>query len=635
MDVEEWTAEQWDALARSARAVLVEQGPMTADELAAVLSAQGQDLGDEPPEVVKAALDEPGMAFLPDRRLCDLEALLDGLMVSRRLTGEEAVEEIVDADPDLLPLRLIELDPLPLAGGGDSSLTTGRRQPAVGAGHRLADHMVMSGTPGWLGGAAGGDLVVFRWQGGVLHVGRAEGEPGDPAEAARHLASAFAALTKEEAATEGFDLVSTALADSPGLLHDLLPPLSEICELAGLEVRDEWVGPAGQDWTLPDGPLHQVWRQALGLGEAEARALRDALDVFWQLAHTEPDARPALLEAAARVAPLLLLDGVAAAFVASTVEMGCDLDAVEAFAQAAARVERSAAGAHYILSRCAERHGDVAAGEARLAAALRADPGFVPALLDAAWYAEDRGDALRALSCLRRAGVEAGDTRRDRLEVFAAPGPAVARRNEPCPCGSRRKYKVCCSRHNGHDLQSRARWLLQKALEFLGRPDQRPVLRDLALARTAADPDSPFWVGAALHDHLIRDLALFDTGVLERFLDVRGALLPADELALGRSWVGARPSLYEVVDVQRGERLQLRDLRCGDLLDLAERLGSTRLQPGAVIYSRVVPVGASHQLVHVELVPPTLHDSLAALLDTDPSAVEIAACFAASSASAP
>lgn len=633
MDVEEWTADQWDALAQSARAVLVEQGSMTAGELTAVLSARGQDLGDEPVDVVEAALiDEPGMAFLHDRRLCDLESLLDGLTVSRRLTDEEAVQGVVDVDPDLLPLLLlVELHSLPLAGGGETSLLMRGRD----ADHCLADHQVMSGPPGWLGRAAGGDLVVFRWQLGVLQVGRAAGEPGDPAEAAKCLASAFAALTKEDAATESFDLVATALADSPGLLHDLLPPLSEIYELAGLEVRDDWVGPAGQDWTPPEGPLQRAWRRGLGLGEVEADALRDALDVFWRFADTEPDARPALLEAAATVAPLLLLDGVAAAFAFSTVGMGCDPDVLEAFAQAAARVERSAAGAYYILSRCAERRDDVAAGEAQLAMALRADPDFVPALLDAAWYAEDRGDAARALGCLRRAGVDSGDIRLDRLEVFAAPGPAAARRNEPCPCGSGRKYKVCCLRHNGHPLRSRARWLLQKALEFLGRPGQRPMLLDIALARTAAGPDGPSWVSAALHDHLIRDLALFHAGVLERFLDVRGALLPADELALGRSWVGVPPSLYEVVDVQPGERLRLRDLRCGDLLDLAERLGSTKLQPGAVIFARVVPVEASHQLVHVTLVPPALHGSLAALLDTDPSPAEIAACFAASSASAP
>lgn len=77
-----------------------------------------------------------------------------------------------------------------------------------------------------------------------------------------------------------------------------------------------------------------------------------------------------------------------------------------AFAEHLLAAARGAATAplRWLRATCREARGEVLAAERHLAEALRADPDFPPALLDAASYAEDRGEAARALGYLRRAG---------------------------------------------------------------------------------------------------------------------------------------------------------------------------------------------------------------------------------------
>ncbi|MGH8884215.1 MAG: SEC-C domain-containing protein [Egibacteraceae bacterium] len=266
--------------------------------------------------------------------------------------------------------------------------------------------------------------------------------------------------------------------------------MSQLYAGAGLETFGPWVGLIGEDWSRLDEEIEDavaaLWRQVWGLGESEGKAL-GILVVACELASSiGAEELAAHLKTVEILGHMLSLEGVAEAFVGSMLGRGPEQEpAVAAFTQALVAAGGGSAGAHYVLSLCAEHRGDVAAGEAHLAAALAVDPDFEPALLDAAWYAEDRGDAARALGYLRAIGIDADDEHTLLLQRFAARGPAAARRNEACPCGSGRKYKVCCSRRNGHPLTERAGWLQRKAGAFLRRPAQRFVLRDIALAHAA------------------------------------------------------------------------------------------------------------------------------------------------------
>ncbi len=625
--------EEQQRLAEAARHVLSERGPMTADDLATALADRGHACGDGSEALEDLLIEEGTVVDLPDGRLVLLASVCERFTLTHRLTGEEAGDGIVAIEPDLAPLLIAEKESFRTAHGEARVLYPREGDPAVDEDHRLWDACALVGPPGWLSGARAGDLVVFRWDsgnGGLLSVAREAGPLNDAAGPAATLAEVFARYGEEGCPIEASLLLTATLADVPDLLNAPLPPLSEIYALAGLEGRAEWVGAVGQDWDYLESPwLDPRISEALGLDEVGAEALGVVFGAYQLLSREGPEGFRHLAEeegALPALALMLSVPGVADLFLTSV--LGEDPDEeplVAAFAEAIL-AGGQAPGPHYLLACCAEHRNDVAIGEAHLREALAIDPEFVPALIDAAWYASDRGDAKSAVTYLHRVELPTGYAFLAQLEHFAAPGPAAAGRNDRCPCGSGRKYKVCCVQRNGHPLHERATWLHQKGFRFLMRVPQRNAVLDVAAARAGGDADEETWAHVALDDGLVQDLALFDREVFTTFLDVRGALLPADELELGRTWVGIRRSLYEVTGVRHGVGLTLRDLRAGDVLEVSDSRTSLEARPGDLLYARVAPDGRSHLLLGgTTEIPPEQRDRLIAFLDTDPSAEEAAA----------
>ena len=626
--------------------VLAREGPLAPEQLARRLAAAGLRLPPDPGPWLEMLLDDAdGLYHLPDGRVASLDALLDGVTVTHRVTAGEVADGVVAVEPDLTVLLAAadadDSGALALATGGSVEVApAGEPESGVGGDHPLADQWVATGPPGWLGAAAPGDLLAFRLAAGFLHVSRADADPEGGEAASKRLAHAFEAAGGDGEPVESSAVVLIARADAPALLDRPLPPVPELLRLfAGLEVRGEWVGTPGTDWAEveADALAEDEVRALFGLDDEGVEALGLLLGAFELARRSGLEAAVAEDEETLHaLAHAMSWPGVAEAFVSAT--FASDPDEEPLARELAATLVPAcddAPGPRFVLARCAEHRGDILAAEAHLADALEADPDDEAALLDAAWYAEDRGDAAAALAYLRQTEVDPDDRTVARLERFAATGPASTGRNEPCPCGSGRKHKVCCGPRNGHPLPDRASWLWHKAVTFLLRPGQRMRLHDVAVARAGGDPEDPAWVGAALHDPVVHDLGLFEAGGLAAFLDARGVLLPADELALGRSWSGRRRSLYEVVEAGPGERLGLHDLRTGERLD-ATATSQPRPGAGQLLFGRVVPAGLDHQLILGSVaVPGPLRDPLLALLDADPGPVELAAWFAAAKTDGP
>lgn len=197
-------------------------------------------------------------------------------------------------------------------------------------------------------------------------------------------------------------------------------------------------------------------------------------------------------------------------------------------------------------------------------------------------------------------------------------------RNDPCWCGSGRKYKHC---HLGAEetppLPDRVGWLCRKAVDFLERRGDQAQddVFWIALARSV-DPDDPDSVAAAYNDPIVMDLALTEGGWFERFLDERGPLLPADELALALSWAAVDRSVYEVQAVRPGEGLDVRDRRTGDRLAVRERTFSAEARPGTTVCARAVPDGESHQFIGgIFPVAPGTESDVLDLLDGEPEEI--------------
>lgn len=93
------------------------------------------------------------------------------------------------------------------------------------------------------------------------------------------------------------------------------------------------------------------------------------------------------------------------------------------------------------------------------------------------------------------------------------------------------------------------------------------------------------------------DVVLHEGGWFEQFLADRGPLLPADEALLAASWMLVERTVYEVVAVEPGKGVRVRDLRTGDEIDVTERTFSRAAAVGWLVCGRAVPDGAGHQFV--------------------------------------
>lgn len=612
------------AVAEAVRRCLAAHHPVAAADLAELLAQQGvrAPAGQDPLRWVSQHLDpKPGHRpvtwELPDRRLVDVDELYEGLVLTHHLMASELTTGVVGVEPDLVPLVLIEQrdDPddayVVLAAGGRAELGHFSARP---------DELALAGSPGWLGNVPIGDLLAFQITKGELSITRVAEEPPLAEEAVQALRSAYEQAceigAEHEGAVQVLDVFVLALAENPSLFRQPLLPLRDLLAAGGLAVSGKWVrGPA------VTGPADTSEKEKSEVDELAVAALQIVVEAYRLGLSCGPAAVEELGLTLDALARMLSCRWVAPTFADEMIQLGGAMQ-VAGFGWALLGEHAYNAGPQLVLAVCAEAHGDTLAGEEHVAEALRADPGHKDSLLHAAWYTEDRGDAARTLDHLRQAGADTSPHARF-LEGFAAPGPAIGAPGEPCPCGSGRTHGLCCAHRNGHPLHERAGWLYRKAVRYLLRPAAQQAVREVAEARIPEDRRPLAWKRASLMDPLTQDLGLFECGVLEEFLDVRGVLLPADELALGRSWVGIRRGLYEVTAVQRDDRrLGLRDLATGDRLDVAEE-GGVRYVPGLVVYARVGTDGRAPRILDVLPVPTDLREGMLDLLGGDPGPVEV------------
>ncbi len=181
-------------------------------------------------------------------------------------------------------------------------------------------------------------------------------------------------------------------------------------------------------------------------------------------------------------------------------------------------------------------------------------------------------------------------------------------RNDPCPCGSGKKYKKCCLRKDEArraSSQERIRavarvleWLFEHHGEAVVAAVEHDLLGHLTPDDRRALREAPQGLSETLsiyiHEWLITDAELMVEGRRVRAVDLAlgpgGPLLTAEQ----RAWIetiAAEPMwLYEVVDVKRGEGVRIRDLLHGDAAPfwVVERSGSESLERWDVLGARVV-----------------------------------------------
>lgn len=184
-------------------------------------------------------------------------------------------------------------------------------------------------------------------------------------------------------------------------------------------------------------------------------------------------------------------------------------------------------------------------------------------------------------------------------------------RNDPCPCGSGRKYKRCCldrdrrpPAYTRQDRDVALKRLERYTEDVLAREDDLAMLRffdpvpdfdEHELAAYASQLgeevyDWWFWFDRPLDDGLL---------VVDRFLAERGSALSDRErryLELARE---SCLRLYEVVDTLPGETVTLQDAMDGSRVTVVERTASRSLERGTLVAARIMP-GPAHAPAVIE-----------------------------------
>ena len=251
--------------------------------------------------------------------------------------------------------------------------------------------------------------------------------------------------------------------------------------------------------------------------------------------------------------------------------------------------QRDHAGPDWLAGVALDNLGRPAEAEAALRCA--ASGGHTLALLHVAGFEADRGDALAAWDALRDSGVDL-EHEPLALEVggYAHHRPkAPVGRNDPCPCGSGRKYKTCHSGKETISLLDRGPWLFAKAQRFLHDRDADDLRSGLLSIVADASGRGHAFASEFAQGKMLDDIALCEGDMFKDFLAQRSALLPADEALTAGQWALTDRSVFEVIEARRDE-IVLRDIRNGETVTVTNTTPGDKTRPGMYLLGRPLPI---------------------------------------------
>jgi hypothetical protein len=624
---------------------ILKEGAVSLPDLVKRLDEQGQldwlrEDGvpeDELPEAVEDyVLATDALWGGPDERIVLSAQLTDGMVLTHRLSAQEIELEAVLSSPDLVILDWDVEDDLMLGSGEPLLDLPGPRVPGE-------DLRAFVGPEGWLSQFSPGDVMAFVRSGDAVRV-EAVGGLGE-GELEVDLLRRAAERIPAGAGEEPLPILLDALTLDPSAFRRPVRPLGELLVAAGLEQRGFSFGRAGEEW-LSAG---EEWRASCRVRVLERWDISGCCEEAFDAALASFERYQETGEEPARSVTHHLAHGVAApAFAEYVMESrpGLDGQLGEFASFLASGGTKRAAPAQLILAMDAESQGDLVTAEAMLRAARRGDPDYGPAAVHLADYEIDRGNLDAAIVLLRHPDLPEGQPALEFLEEYRASRSEPFRgigRNDPCPCGSGRKFKGCCQNSVSAPLSARVGLLMFKLSRYVTGYEQRATL--VAVAGAAVNPESPRHMDALvekMRDPLVVDFARWEGGLAEEFLDERGSLLPDDERELVAALLEQPRRLWELTAVEAGRALTLRDTATGDVVRVDEKLGSVGRSVGEYLLARVAALdgvggvagvagvagGDAAQIVGaVMAVPLRLRESALALVDSDPDAIDLATWY--------
>ena len=395
-------------------------------------------------------------------------------------------------------------------------------------------------------------------------------------------------------------------------------PFDELMAQAGL-VKDagKWVvaDSDGNPIAEPrDGEIEDL-ASYFGLGQREVVELERVIDAWHR--YSSSASGPAEIDV------LGTADSLAYTFVAiafeSYVEDRFQNPVYESFlSELVEGKRRSTAAAHFLLGRLMVfGMGSTIGGIEAYKASARADAEYVNtqlALSEVEFYEGKFDSAVR-----RVRDFDVGRELEALVPVVAAP-PVTAGRNDPCPCGSGRKFKAC---HQGKGTSGDA-----PVRERVGAKMQRFLMEEEQIERTnvilgllIGDFVRPTEADIA-HINFGLEIACHEGGLWSEFLDLYGVLLRPDEFAFGIARAATTRELFEIEGVVPGESIDLRDVRSGETVTIIERTGSNGVSVGQYVLARIIEDESDEKKGPVldadpQLVDMRHRDEVLAALDSD------------------
>jgi hypothetical protein len=203
-------------------------------------------------------------------------------------------------------------------------------------------------------------------------------------------------------------------------------------------------------------------------------------------------------------------------------------------------------------------------------------------------------------------------------------------RNDPCPCGSGKKYKYCCLKKEAEgksEAMGRDRaWdtMMDKLLDFSREERFRQELQSAfdifwnrAYTIDQADSLEPMQVMGFLdwfaHDHRT---AVDGRRSVEIFLDERGLTLTKEERELLEIERDALLSAFEVEEVQEGETVSLRDVFQDSKAQVKHTPSLTGIAAGQLLLARLAVTAELQRLSWISaLVPPEVEEDFKAYIE--------------------
>jgi len=192
-------------------------------------------------------------------------------------------------------------------------------------------------------------------------------------------------------------------------------------------------------------------------------------------------------------------------------------------------------------------------------------------------------------------------------------------RNDPCPCGSGKKYKQCCLKTQQAQPDEEFLWRkIRRAIE--GLPVEMLKLADSRCGKDALFEawedfmpweDEPFsfdtphmqifmpwfyfdWLPDP-HDTSVKREALDGRTLGQVYLDKKGRLIDPLLVRYIEQCCLSPFSFYDVLSVRTGVGFVLRDIMTGEEIDVTEHSGSRQAQAGDILFAKVVKIRHSRE----------------------------------------